>query len=785
MADQVSSYVVIGNGIAGITACEILRAEDAAAEITVIADDPFPVYYRPALKDYLGGRVREDKLWARPTSFYLDHQIRFLADRVVGIQPGQHQVQLASGKQLDYQRLLLATGARAKRLTCSGSALAGVFTLRTVADYQRVLDRLKTVRRLVIYGSGTLALETIETLRHRGYQVIHVLRGRLLWSEVLDPTASDLVLQQERRDGVEVRMEEEIVEITGKQGRISGVVTSKGTQIACDALLVAIGIEPLTDFITEAGITCGRGVQVDETTMRTSVPDVYASGDLLETTSATPGQSRLLGQWYPAIQQARAAAYSMLDVLDTSRPFRFGAFYNATFLYGLDFAAVGLNRIPPGDKSFQEIVADPQPRSYQKVILQDGVAVGALTLGNRKGTLAFKRAIDHRVNLSSVAARLFASDFKLSAWLDQQGVPPPILGVTREGVVAVREAARSGIIRLSTAEPAPLTQGFLVIASGAEQSAIGKPQTRVSQTTITIIGRQAGATLQLTHDSVSRRHAEISYDSGQYVLRDLGSSNGTYVNGERLAPGAVHLLKEQDRLRIGTVDLTFEIRLVEQLAEAVPEVGAARASMQFERATSLITLPPEERPTGLIALPPEERATGLIRVPDGRPTTAFNLSAADLLPLPILNADGSLQLPGGASTLSADVVASLKDAAALVLAGQGSPQVFRLAAKQQVQIGRAKENDILLADVTISRKHAEVFAGPDGFYIRDLGSSNGILVNQTKIDNPYRLGHGDRVKIGAVLLHFVDLRAPDAFPASDAQPAAGRSKRKRPAKAKV
>ncbi len=782
MADQVSSYVVIGNGIAGITACEILRAEDAAAEITVIADDPFPVYYRPALKDYLGGRVREDKLWARPTSFYLDHQIRFLADRVVGIQPEQHLVQLASGKQTGYQRLLLATGARANSLTCPGSALAGVFTLRTVADYQRVLDRLKTARRIVVYGSGTLALETIETLRHRGYQVIHVLRGRLLWSEVLDPTASDLMFQQERRDGVEVRMEEEIVEITGKQGRISGAVTSKGTQIACDALIVAIGIEPLTDFITDAGITCGRGVQVDETTMRTSAPDVYAAGDLLETAGAIPGQRRLLGQWYPAIQQARAAAYSMLDVLDTSRPFRFGTFYNATFLYGLDFAAVGLNRIPKEGQSYQEIVADPQPRSYQKVILKDGVAVGALTLGNRKGALAFKRAIDHRVNLSSVAARLFASDFKLSAWLDQQGVPAPILGVTREGVVAVREAARTGIIRLPTAEPAPLTQGFLVLATtSAEQTSAGKSVTRLSQTAVNSIGRQAGATLQLTHDSVSRRHAEISYDSGQYVLRDLGSSNGTYVNGEQLAPGAVHVLKDQDWLRIGTVEVTFEVRLVESLPEAAPEEGAAHASIESERPTGLITLPPDERPTGLIALPSEERPTSLLRVPEGRPTTSFNLSAADLLlppsSPPALNADGSLPLPGGAGTLPADVAASLKDTAALVLAGQGSPQVFRLAAKRPVQIGRAKESDIPLADVTVSRKHAEVFAGPDGFYIRDLGSSNGALVNQTKIDNPYRLGHGDRVKIGAILLYFVDLRAPDVLSASDAQPAAGGSKR--------
>src|SRR5205823_2350831 len=96
------SYLIIGNGIAGVTAAEILRNEDSAADITVIADDPFPVYYRPALKDYLAGRVREDKLWARPNSFYQDHRIRFLSDRVVGIQAGQHTVQVQSGREVTY-----------------------------------------------------------------------------------------------------------------------------------------------------------------------------------------------------------------------------------------------------------------------------------------------------------------------------------------------------------------------------------------------------------------------------------------------------------------------------------------------------------------------------------------------------------------------------------------------------------------------------------------------------------------------------------------------------------
>src|SRR5579884_1305553 len=190
MVERVS-YVIVGNGITGITAAEVLRTEDAAATIGVIADDPYPVYYRPALKDYLAGRINENKLWARSTNFYQEYNIRFLPDRVVQVLPQQRALQLQSGRQVEYEQLLVASGARPLTLNCPGSNLQGVATLRTVTDYQRTMEYLNSVQRVVMVGSGTLAMETIETLRQRGYEVTHLIRRQTLWSEVLDATASD------------------------------------------------------------------------------------------------------------------------------------------------------------------------------------------------------------------------------------------------------------------------------------------------------------------------------------------------------------------------------------------------------------------------------------------------------------------------------------------------------------------------------------------------------------------------------------------------------------------
>lgn len=735
-------YVIIGNGITGMTAAETLRQENAAAHITVIADDPFPVYYRPALKDYLAGRVREEKLWARPNSFYQDHRIRFLAQRAAGIQAGQHLVQLSNGQQIGYSRLLLASGARASRLDCPGVDLVGVTTLRTVADYQAVLARLGSTRRVVVSGSGTLALETIETLRHRGYAVTHLLRKRTLWSEVLDQTASDLVLSQERRDGVEVRIEEEIAEIMGKHGQVTGIVTTAGTRIACEMVIVAIGVEPNIDFVQTSGIPCGRGVKVDQA-LRTSAPDVFAAGDVLQTTDSATGRVRIIGQWYPAVQQARAAAYSMLDRLDSSHAPVAQNFYNATFLYGLDFASVGLTQIPRGDQ-FQEIVADPQPRTYRKVVLKQGVPVGMLALGNRKDALAFKRAIDYGVNLSPVASHLFDGDFKLGDWLDQQGVPPPLLSVGKDGLLAGTSPARKQPAKNAagsdgSAAPAPRKEAELIPTVGASVGGggAGARTTRLSQGEVTTVGRQAGVTLLIDHPSVSRRHAEISFANDHFLLSDLGSSNGTFVNDERLSKDRPRALEAGQRLRFGKVEYIFQEREGEQPDEPAKTV----------------------RPEGTSYL--RELATGFFDPEAIGPVEAASYQ-------PVLNADGSLMLPGAQRAIPAATVATFKKAPALIALIQGNPHVLPLKGGKRYTLGRDKQNDLALIDIAASRKHAEIIHGMDGFRIRDLGSSNGVVVNATKIDGPYRLSHCDRIRIGNTSIYFMNALLDEETPPDSA-----------------
>lgn len=710
------SYVIVGGGIAGATAADLLRSEEPDAELTVITDDTFPVYYRPALKDYLGGKLREDKLWAKPIRFYEERRVRFVNDAVVNLHPQQYTVQLQSGQSISYNRLLLAHGARAADLQCPGRQLRGVTTLRTVADYQDVLRQLKSVRRVVVVGSGTLALETVEVLRHRDFAVTHLVRSRTLWSEVLDRTASDMVLQQEQRDGVDVRLEQEIAECIGQNGYVSGVVTKTGIHIACEMVIIAIGIEPILTFVKSAGIACKRGIQVNAF-MQTSIPDIYAAGDVIETTDALAGRARVLGQWYPAIQQARAAAYSMLERLDTQQTFSFGNFYNATFLYGLDFASVGTVSLPRDTRGYQELVADPQPRSYQKVVVRDGVPVGVLTLGERQKTLAFKRAIDHQVNVEPVLSRLFAPDFHLNKWLDAQGVPAPILGVSRQGAMAVQQATASS--KKPVDDPQLLAEAVLVSSQGQE--------VYLSKIQVVQIGRQEGCELVLKDSSISRRHAEISYANERYVLRDLGSTNGTYVNDVRLAKDKLALLKNGDVLRFGTVTtVTYTVK--------IREIDAG-SSMLGKQHHSIVE--GEQGPDYTISLPSQQTVSQR----------------------PKFNTEGTLSLPEATDVIVASVVTQFKTTPTLIaVLPQGQTAIFPLSAGKHFILGRATESDLRINDMSISRKHAELFPGYDEFYIRDLGSSNGVSVNQTKIDNPYRLSSNDRILLGNVPIYFFDHR---------------------------
>jgi pSer/pThr/pTyr-binding forkhead associated (FHA) protein len=249
----------------------------------------------------------------------------------------------------------------------------------------------------------------------------------------------------------------------------------------------------------------------------------------------------------------------------------------------------------------------------------------------------------------------------------------------------------------------------------------------LSRDEVTLIGRQADVHLLINESSVSRHHAQISYTNGLYLLRDLNSMNGTYVNDIRIDPNQPHMLRAEDLVRIG---LKTEFKFVVRL-HTTPEAPAPQPSTR-----------------AIYSSPAEERA----------PTVA--LSTERTLQRPPAAAAEKRLPPEQAAQLAPPSVPALIILPETVLEEMdGSPRIYLLTPNKRVSIGRALGNDVEIIDPNVSRRHAEIFADHTGYFIRDLNSSHGVQVNQHRIDQPYRLSHGDRIVLGGSMLFFVDLQS--------------------------
>jgi NADPH-dependent 2,4-dienoyl-CoA reductase/sulfur reductase-like enzyme/pSer/pThr/pTyr-binding forkhead associated (FHA) protein len=587
-------YVVIGDGAAGTTAAQYIRAADASAAIAIVSDDPHAAYFRAALTNYLLGELREEQIWAVPPSFYDELAIHRIMARVSGVDTQRGQLWLSQGgRPLDYDALLIGAGSRARAPTFEGAWLPGVMTMRTLQDVRRVMDLLKLrgLRSAVVVGGGPLALEWAHGLTHRGVRVTIMLREQRFLPGAIDAVASDLLLARLRNAGVDVRVGQELqAAIPGRDGRVESVVTKTGTRIPAELVAVAIGVVCNSEFLRGSGVACAPngGVQVDAS-LRTSVPNVFAAGDI----AAVDG--KLLQLWEPARLQARVAAGRMTGT--GSATWTPGVHYMATRLYDLDVASIGQVVAAPGEavgpSGFEEIVDFPQRTgriSYRKLCVRGGKLVGALLFGQREAKVrrwgrAYKRLIDEGTDISSIKRDLEDASFDLGAWMQtnvlvRKPEPPqsPTLAMA-QGARQIKQLKGTQAIRISELPrpsvppsqgpttdrgtsvtpqmPAPGTQMIGAVADAGRLVLEGPFGTYELAGATAIVGRDPQSALALQDPQVSFTHAQLSRNGPYFYLRDLGSSSGTWLNGAPITTPT--RLRDGDRLRIGRVEIVARI----------------------------------------------------------------------------------------------------------------------------------------------------------------------------------------------------------------------------------
>ena len=372
-------HVIIGNGIAGVKAAETIRRDDAADEIVIISDETDPFYLKPMLPDYVSGRLDEGALFGRAQDFYKKNRITTLFGKTVtGVDAQKRKVVLVD-EAVDFDALLIASGADTIPAASVLAQGAGVYSFRRLADARKIRDAAERAKSAVIVGDGIMGLELARALRHRNIAVTFICENDRLWPEVLDKPASELLAEMIRAKGVEFMFSARMKEIARESGRLVGVKTTAGNLVRCDFVGLGGRVAPNLSFLRNSGIMYREGVLVGRF-LDTNVPGIFAAGDVAQPTVVGKDQPDVNIRWHTAWQQGAIAGMNMLGkrinylgVLSTT----------STQIFGVDLMSVG--NANPTTSGYEFETGDYPVEGvgvYKKLVFKDNVLVGALLVGS-------------------------------------------------------------------------------------------------------------------------------------------------------------------------------------------------------------------------------------------------------------------------------------------------------------------------------------------------------------------------------------------------------------------
>src|SRR5208283_1273472 len=402
-----AKYVVVGASAAGIGAVEAIREIDQAGTITIISDETCAHYSRPMISDLVSGKADIQKMKCRSDEFWKENNIEAVTGKkATAINLTEKTVQLDSGEKVAYEKLLIATGGKPFVPKMEGSDKDGVFTFTTMADAQRLSAKIDSVnaKAAVVIGAGLIGISVTEALIKRGLKVTMVELQEKILSLLLDAKGSDLVEGVIRKAGVNVVTGQSVQKIVGKpdnEGAVGGVILTKGDQLPCDLVIVAIGVVPRTELVAGTAVKINRGIVVDNM-MQTTVAETY---DFIM------NQNRLLPLWPLAVSEGQVAGYNMAG---KTTAYMGGTNMSSLKYFGIPIVSIGLAN-PKEDPALEVLVQnDAEHNVYKKLVLKNNVIVG-LTLVNRiehAGVLFY--LMKNTINVKKVKQKLLADDFGLA-----------------------------------------------------------------------------------------------------------------------------------------------------------------------------------------------------------------------------------------------------------------------------------------------------------------------------------------------------------------------------------
>jgi NAD(P)H-nitrite reductase large subunit len=410
----VPKYVIVGASAAGIGAVEAIREVDPVGTIAVISDEPCPQYSRPMISDLVSGKADFGKMMCREHEFWENNNIQALTGRTAtALNLSDKYVTLDKGDHVNFEKLLIATGGKPFVPKIEGSDKEGVFTFTTLSDAESMLSKLEKAESAVVIGAGLIGVSVTEALVKRGLKVTMVELQNKILSLILDPTASEMVENVIRNAGVTIATGQTVKQIVGKPENdkvVGGAVLTSGEQVSCDLVIIAIGVIPRTELVVGTDVKTNRGILVDRS-MRTTVQDVYASGDVAEAYDFVFGDNRLLPLWPLAQLEGKVAGYNMAG---KKSDYPGGTAMSALKYFGIPIISIGIAN-PKNPEEYESLVKhEPERNVYRKIVLKDNVIVGVTLVTAIENAGVLFHLMKNGVNVKKFKQELLSDDFCLA-----------------------------------------------------------------------------------------------------------------------------------------------------------------------------------------------------------------------------------------------------------------------------------------------------------------------------------------------------------------------------------
>ncbi len=401
---SIRQYVIIGNGVAGTMAAETLRKNDPSCRITLIGNEPYPLYNRVALPPFLKLKNSEEKVLMRTLEKHAERHIDLCLRTVVSkVDAEGRSVYTACGKEYPYDALLIATGGRPNPLAVPGTSEApkGICNFQTLDDSKEILERIDDSHHAVTVGGSYIAYELTEAFRARGVPTTWLIRGPRFLRRILDETGGAIVEAIGRQHAVDFVYGEEVKEVIAQNGRVSSVVTTGGRTISADLVGVGLGLTINTEFLQGTGVACEVGVLTDGC-LRTNVPGIFAAGDVAEFYDSFIDRHNRMGTWDNASAHGRLVALNMMGAeehyIDVPT-------YTST-LFHSKIRVVGIT--PESHPHLESVsTVNMEEQTYQKLWFLEDRLVGAVAIGEMKNRKALLLAIKSKERIVSNRERLF------------------------------------------------------------------------------------------------------------------------------------------------------------------------------------------------------------------------------------------------------------------------------------------------------------------------------------------------------------------------------------------